>query len=192
MRAQATKVWLSFDNLQVSEERYLWQNPRSLSHGPRGSSDRQWGAMPKPRHLWKSQWMFPSEVKHCIQTNGADHRVQTFGWKRVTWLSLTWKNLRGESMNQCASTGISPFRHFIFLSETVCTWFRASGIVWIIHNKTCKKDKIIKSSNMWINYPSDNKMHTWTIANFTYFICHLGLLLFLTGSFTKNFEAYPS
>lgn len=39
-------------------------------------------------HVRTSQRMFPSEVKHCIQTNWADHRVQMFG----TWLSLIWKN----------------------------------------------------------------------------------------------------
>lgn len=183
MHAQATKVWLSFDNHQVSEERYLWQNQRSLSHGPRGSSDRQRRAMPKPRHEKSPSLKEPEDVSirgealHPDNLSGSQSAMFGRGW--VTWLFFDLKNW-GENMNRGLSTDISPFRHTsallannftsisdVFLSATGYAKRKWSALDFMhseLIRSSTKKDvhKIIQYVN--VNGHSESKMHTWTIA----------------------------
>ncbi len=112
-------------------------------------------------HVRTSQRMFPSEVKHCIQTNWADHRVQMLV---LTVFDL--KELRGESIwvevcrqASVLSATLEPCSQTISLhiwrisegnricnEKIVCTWF--CGIAQKDMQKYVYKN------------PSDNKMHT--------------------------------
>ncbi len=166
MHAQATKVWLSFDNLQVSEERYLWQNHRSLSHGPRGSSDRQRWAIPKPRHEESPCQNEPEDVSirgEALHPDKLSGSQSTNVWY-VTVFDL--KELRGESIwvevcrqASVLSATLEPCSQTISLPHLTYFWGKQdmqweNSLHLILWNCTKRHAKHVHKN------PSDNKMHT--------------------------------